>query len=159
MAFSTYLMLCSKKVKVYCKKLCVVWIIWSTVCHLATKRDDNAQGYLPCMLPVGQRVKVFPSHSFLMCFMVVAFLSRSSWVSLQFDNLFLNHQQIYPLLIRGCHWLFLRCTELVSSCSSVSLEVKRRRGDLGSYSESHCCSMHVGDKTSEMASCVILPQL
>lgn len=51
--------------------------MWSTVCHLATKRDDNAQGYLPGMLSVGQRVKVFPSCSFLLYFMVVAFLSRS----------------------------------------------------------------------------------
>ena len=56
------------------KNLSVVWIMWSTVCHLATKHDDNAQGYLPCMLSVGQRVKLFPSHSFLLYFTVIAFL-------------------------------------------------------------------------------------
>lgn len=114
----------------------VLWIMWSTVCHLATKHD--AQGYLPCMLSVGPRVKVFPSRSFLLYFMVVAFLSSSSWVLLQFDNLFLNHQQrlIYPLLVGGCYSLFLCCTELTTSCSSVSLEVKRRRGDLGIYTVS-----------------------
>lgn len=37
--------------------------------------------------------------------------------------------------------------------------VKRRRGDLGSCSESPCCSAHVGDETSKKASCVILPHL
>lgn len=102
-----------------------------------------------------------PSRSFLLCFMVVAALSKSSWVLLQFDNLFLNHQQrlIYPVLVGGCYWLFLCHTELISFCSSVSLDVKRRRENPGSYCESHCCNMHVGDETSEMASHVILPQL
>lgn len=37
--------------------------------------------------------------------------------------------------------------------------MKRRRGDLGSFSESSCCSAHVGDETSKKASCVILPHL
>ena len=143
------------------KKFSVLWLMWSTVCHPATKHDGNAQGCLPCMLSVGQRVKVFPSRSFLLYHMVVAFLSRSSWVLLQFDSLFLNHQQrwIYLLLIGKCYWLFLHCTEFISACSSVSLEVKRMRGDLESYSESHCCNKHIGYETSEMASCVILPQL
>lgn len=50
----------------------VLWIMQSTVFCLATKHDDNAQGYLPYMLSVGQRVKVFPSCSFLLYFMVLA---------------------------------------------------------------------------------------
>lgn len=45
---------------------------------------------------------------------------------LQFDNLFLKHQQrlMYLLVFGICYWLFLHCTELISSCNSVNLEVK-----------------------------------
>lgn len=96
-------------------------------------------------------MNVFSSCSFLLYFLVVTFLSRNSLVFLCFGNLFLSHQQrlMYPLLIGGYYWVFLHHTELISSCSSASLNVKRR-GDLGNYSESHCCKVHVNDETAEM---------
>lgn len=138
----------------------VVWAAWSTVCCLATKPDDNAQAYHPWLLSVGQSVKVCSPCSFLLCLPRVTFLSRNSWVLLRFSNLFLSHQQrlMYPLLTGGYYWVFLLHTELISSCGSVSLEVKRR-GDLGNYSESYSCRVRVGDETAEMTFCVILLQL
>lgn len=134
--------------------------MWSTVCCLAAKLDDNAQAYHPCLLSMGQSVKVCSPCSFLLYFLGVTFLSRNSWVLLRYTNLFLSHQQrlMYFLFIGRYYWVFLLHTELISSCSSVSLQVKRRE-DLGNYSESHSCKVHVGDETAEMTFCVILLQM
>lgn len=132
--------------------------MWSAV--LAIKLDDNAQAYHPCVLSMGQRGKICSSCSSLLYFLVVTFLSRNSWVLQWFGDLFLSHQQqlMYPLLIGEYYWVFLHHAELISSCSSVSLEVKRRRGDLGNYTESHWCKVHVGDETAEMTFCGIFLQ-